>query len=100
MKQANVAIIKNRLSEYLRYVKKGETVRVYERAMPIADIVPVSSLTRKDRGARLVELEAKGVIRRGREPLPASFFKGLRPAAGQPPAGVLDQLLEDRKKKR
>jgi prevent-host-death family protein len=41
MKQVNIAELKARLSEYLRAVRKGETIAVLDRDTPVARIVPV-----------------------------------------------------------
>lgn len=41
MKIANIADLKNRLSEYLSLVEKGEEVEVRKRNVPIARVVPL-----------------------------------------------------------
>jgi prevent-host-death family protein len=41
MKIANIAELKNRISEYLSAVENGEEVEVRKRNVPIARIVPV-----------------------------------------------------------
>ena len=41
MQVANIAEFKNKISEYLSYVEKGEEVEVRKRNVPIARIVPV-----------------------------------------------------------
>ena len=43
MSRVKVAELKAKLSGYLRQVKQGETVTVYDRSTPIADIVPHES---------------------------------------------------------
>lgn len=40
MKRVGVAELKSRLSEYLRYVRRGETLTVLDRDTPIARVVP------------------------------------------------------------
>ncbi len=40
MKQVRIAELKARLSEYLRTVRRGETIAVLDRDTPIAEIVP------------------------------------------------------------
>ena len=90
--------IKNRLSEFLGYVRQGETVRVYDRTTPVADIVPLASLEKRDLDKRLADLEAKGVLKRGHRALPDSFFSEMdrnqRPKAD---SEVLHLLLKDRR---
>jgi prevent-host-death family protein len=41
MKQTGVAELKARLSEYLRAVRRGESVTILDRATPIAKMVPI-----------------------------------------------------------
>jgi prevent-host-death family protein len=45
MKVANIAEFKNRISEYLSAVEKGEEVEVRRRNVPIARVVPVKKTT-------------------------------------------------------
>jgi prevent-host-death family protein len=41
MKQVRIAELKARLSEYLRAVRRGETIAVLDRETPVAQIIPV-----------------------------------------------------------
>jgi prevent-host-death family protein len=41
MKQVRIAELKARLSEYLRAVRRGESIAVMDRDTPIAEIIPV-----------------------------------------------------------
>lgn len=41
MKEVRIAELKARLSEYLRAVRRGETIAVLDRETPIARLVPV-----------------------------------------------------------
>jgi prevent-host-death family protein len=41
MRQVRIAELKARLSEYLRAVRRGETIAVLDRDTPVAQIVPV-----------------------------------------------------------
>jgi prevent-host-death family protein len=50
--------LKNRLSQYLRRVKAGETVIVTERGKPVGQIVPIQA----DAQERLRLLAAAGVL--------------------------------------
>jgi len=45
MKQVRIAELKARLSEYLRAVRRGETIAVLDRETPVAEIVPVRDRT-------------------------------------------------------
>src|SRR6516164_8735191 len=68
MRAINIAELKNRLSHYLRLVRRGQAVLVRDRDRVIARIEPAGghdSTTGGD-AARLSELEARGILRRGR----------------------------------
>ena len=41
MRQVRIADLKARLSEYLRAVRRGETIAVLDRETPVARIVPI-----------------------------------------------------------
>jgi len=41
MKKVGIARLKSRLSEYLRAVRRGETIMVLDRQTPVASILPV-----------------------------------------------------------
>ena len=43
MRDARVAELKAKLSEYLRFVRKGNEVTVYDRNEPIARVVPYTA---------------------------------------------------------
>jgi prevent-host-death family protein len=100
MKKANVAELKNRLSHYLSKVKRGETVLVMERSIPVARIVPAvppSQMSSDETEAWLKRLEADGILRLGTR-------KGLqgvirREPSGKRPTGMVMTLLEDRERR-
>ena len=82
MKQAGVAELKAKLSEYLRSVRKGMEVTVYDRNEPIARLVPYSPV------GPLVVREAVHKYRTLREiSLPRSVKLDIDP---------VELLLEDR----
>ena len=86
MKKARVAELKNGLSRYLAYVKRGGTVLVFERDRPVARLVPMTvSSGRGDH--RLDELERQGLIRRGRGGVPDLLRR--------PPIRVKGSVLKD-----
>ena len=41
VKKVRVSVLKAKLSHYLRLVRKGETITVYDRDKPVAEIVPL-----------------------------------------------------------
>lgn len=85
--RVNIRELKNRLSEYLRRVKAGETIEVIERGRPIGLIVPVD----RPLDERLAALVRAGLI----------AWSGRRFAPG-PPVGrtlqgtVAELIVEER----
>ncbi len=45
MRIANIAELKNRLSEYLSLIEKGEEVEIRKRNVPVARVVPLRRRT-------------------------------------------------------
>lgn len=82
MREVKIAELKARLSEYLRAVRRGETVAVLDRDTPIAHIVPV-----RDRPALTV-----------REPAPTAPRPNRVRLLGRAKidVDVVDLLLEER----
>ena len=86
MRQVSVAELKSRLSEYLRAVRRGETIAVLNREMPVAQIVPVP-----DRLALRVRKPAPGTPAPNRIRLPEPLKLNI---------DVLEVLLEERQSHR
>ena len=95
MESANISSLRNRLSEYLRKVRAGETVLILERNRPFARIERVGGPPASD--GRLARLEAAGLIRRPTRPLPLKALAAPLPRAGKSVlAALLDERAEDR----
>jgi prevent-host-death family protein len=60
MRSVNVAELKNQLSKYLRFAKRGEEVVIRDRKLPIAKLVP---FTAEDASEEELELVAAGKMR-------------------------------------
>ena len=75
MRSANIADLRNRLTQYLREVRAGEEIVVRDRQRPIAKIVPFSV---DDEAADDAALVAAGLMRKGTGGLPPSFWKTRR----------------------
>ncbi len=86
MSQVGVADLKAKLSEYLRAVKRGEEVTVYDRNEPVARIIPFTP-----RGALVV-----------REPLRSyKTFRDIElPAPVKIAVDAVELLLQDRNRER
>lgn len=65
MRQVRIAELKAKLSEYLRAVRRGETIAVLDRETPVAHIVPVRA-----QSALRVRKPAPGTPPPNRIPLP------------------------------
>ena len=76
-----VAQLKARLSEYLRLVRKGHSVTVFDRETPIARIVPT------DKAGHLPSRKPKGSV---------SFWKVPRPSPYRGKIDIVELLLEER----
>jgi antitoxin (DNA-binding transcriptional repressor) of toxin-antitoxin stability system len=68
MKSVNIAELKNRLSHYLRLVRRGESILVRDRETVIARIEPagLAGSEDADEAARLATLEQRGIVRRAK----------------------------------
>ena len=77
MQTTTVSQLKMSLSVYLSQVKAGEEVIITEHGRPIARLLPLASAASLAEHVR--DLEAQGLLKRGRKPLPADFWDLPRP---------------------
>ncbi len=98
MKAVNVAELKNRLSHYLRLVRRGEALLVRDRDQVIARIEPAGRGDDEsdDEEEQLAALEARGVIRRGKGKVTKQLFKSRPRAKGDVVAALLAEREEGR----
>lgn len=95
MRDARIAELKNQLSRYLALVRKGEVIRILDRDVPVARLVPMHPADGGGAGNEaLVAMERKGLVRRGKGKLPREILAKEPPGK---PAGVLEALLEERR---
>ena len=92
MRRVAVTELKNRLSHYLRLVKRGIAIEVVERSVPIARIEAVP-LGKADVGAHLRRLERDGLILPPRQRPRRGLLKG-KPVPCQADAVAI--LIEQR----
>ena len=93
MKSARISELRDRLSEYLARVRKGETVIVYDRDTPIARIDPIAPAA-EDLPDWVLEAYRKGIA------TPPRIRDGARlprPMKPKKPVGLLEALLEERR---
>lgn len=78
MKSVNVAELRNRLSHYLRLVRRGQVLLIKDRDRVVARIEPAGAADAAEGGddARLASLEQRGIIRRTRRSRPQFTLAG------------------------
>jgi prevent-host-death family protein len=82
MKTAGVKDLKNRLSYYLREVRKGEKILVTDRDRVIATILPVE---REEEDSKLLSLVKEGF----------ASWRGGKPAGSQRPVKVKGRTVSE-----
>jgi antitoxin (DNA-binding transcriptional repressor) of toxin-antitoxin stability system len=92
MKKAKISELKNRLSYYLRFVRRGQSVLVYDRDRAIARIDPVRDAAAADSDLWTAELERLGVLRAPTSALTRGWLE-QRPRAT---ADVVAVLIKER----
>jgi prevent-host-death family protein len=100
VKQVKISEAKNNLSRYLAYVARGGRVRILDRDVPVADLVPVEPTGDEDVDPELANLARCGLLRPGEAgPLDKLLFQpGPRGKKGaRAGSRVLDALLLDRR---
>ena len=95
MKRVNIAKLKNELSAYLEYVRRGGIVQVLDRDEPVAEILPFA---RRDRGEDcefITRLLRHGFVRPAKQELDKDFLSEKLPG-DKSGTGVLSLLLNER----
>jgi prevent-host-death family protein len=85
MKEARVAELKARLSEFIRAVRRGDTVTIFDRNTPVARLVPIAN------GGLRIREPREGSLPPNKVPIPSR--KKLK-------FDVLELLLEERQNQR
>src|ERR1700683_654616 len=94
MEKATVSKLKDNLSAYLRKVRAGHTVVIYDRDVPIACIERIES---SERGRdRLTLLRAQGLTKLAVRPLSVKRLRELLSKGLPPSAHLSEALREDR----
>jgi len=91
MKRVAVTDLKNRLSEYLRLVKRGETIEILEHAVPIARIEAVRPADHRASDA-LDRLVREGLARAPEKRMTRSFWSFAPvPCSGDASGAVIEE---------
>jgi len=94
VKSVKISELKNNLSRFLAYVRRGGTVRVFDRDTAIADLTPCLPDGSANEGdALLDQLERAGILLRGSGKLTAAWRRKLPKAK----ASVVEALLRERR---
>ncbi len=78
MKYAKIGELRDRLSRYIDQVREGSEVLVLDRDRPVARLVPAGGVSPAPAGdaKRLLDLERRGLLRRGKGRYPAVLKRG------------------------
>jgi len=94
MEKATVSKLKNNLSAYLRKVRAGHTVVIYDRDIPIACIERIESSERG--GDRLALLRAQGLTKPPTRSLSVKGLRAVLPQGLPRKARLAEALREER----
>jgi antitoxin (DNA-binding transcriptional repressor) of toxin-antitoxin stability system len=94
MEKATVSKLKDNLSAYLRKVRAGQAIVIYDRDVPIARLERIESTGRS--ADRLTLLHAQGVTRPPLRPMSATKMRAALSKGIGGSAHVLDALRADR----
>jgi prevent-host-death family protein len=92
MRQVSVTELKNKLSQYLRLVKRGEVIEILERSVPVAVLRGIDETARAGDG-QLERLLRDGVVTRPKRK-PSKTWLGKPPVSCR--ADVVQTLIEER----
>lgn len=93
MTTASVTEAKNNLSKLLKKVRHGESVLILDRNVPVARLEPLIPGSPEADEARLLELERRGLLKRGTGKLPKDFWTRPLPKFK---GSVVQALLDER----
>ena len=99
VKKATITEAKNQLSALIDRVRHGETIVITDRGRPVARLVSALTDAGNDPEGRLARLQRRGGLRLATSPPPVALIMKKLPKKRRP-SGVLDALLDERKKGR
>jgi len=97
MHTASVTEAKNNLSKLLKKVRQGESILILDRNLPVARLEPLASGTTEADEARLLDLERRGLLTRGKGKLPKDFWTRPLPKLK---GNLVEALLAERREAR
>ena len=93
MTTASITEAKNNLSKLIKKVRHGESVLILDRNVPVARLEPLSPGSKEADEAKLIELERRGLLKRGTGKLPKDFWTRPLPKLK---GSVVQALLDER----
>jgi prevent-host-death family protein len=92
MRSVNIAELKNSLSKYLRFAKRGEEIIIRDRNLPVAKLVPFSS---DDVSESDLQLVAEGKMRLGQGRMDLKKFFSMK-IGGNGGSSAVRAVMDDR----
>lgn len=99
MTTVGVTEAKNNLSKLLKKVRHGETVLILDRNVPVARLEPLAARSPEADEAKLLDLERRGLLKRGTGKLPKGFATRPLPKTTDG-SSVVQALLDERTESR
>ncbi len=93
MTTASITEAKAHFSKLIKKVRHGESVLILDRNIPVARLEPLPPGSKEADEARLLELERRGLLKRGTGKLPKDFWTRPLPKFKK---SVVQALLEER----
>ncbi len=97
MTTVSVTEAKNNLSKLLKKVRHGQSVLILDRNIPVARLEPLPPGSKEGDEAKLLDLERRGLLRRGTGKLPKDFWTRPRPKFK---GSVVETLIKMRREAR
>lgn len=95
MEKATISELKNNLSAYLKKVRAGQSVLIFDRDQPVARLERIASISDDD--DVVARLERAGLVRRARTPVPIKLLQqGVPKARRSVSRALLDERREGR----
>ncbi|MBM3270380.1 MAG: type II toxin-antitoxin system prevent-host-death family antitoxin [Candidatus Sericytochromatia bacterium] len=101
MRKIGLRDLKNKLAEYVRLVKAGETIFVTDRGLVVAELRPHLASPHEDPSERRIRrLAEEGRLRRAEVPVDAEFLARLSQLKGGAPSGTAQQYIDQGREER
>lgn len=97
MKKASITDAKNKFSSLVDLVRKGETVIITDRDVPVAQLMPPSRLDDSDEQQILSKLESQGILTKAKKKSPIQEIISSPVPKAKRGVDILDILLSERR---